>query len=264
MKKQIITITALLFTFGLCVQQIISNPTGSPLKASGGPQEGGATCSQSGCHFGTPTTVSNIITTDIPALGYIPGATYNITATVTGIGAKGLMVSAQSPTGNFLGTMIAGAGSKIVFSNYLTHTTDNSATSAIWSFKWMAPAVGSGPVTFYGAFAITRNTTRKQQLVVNENTTTAVADAEGITQLQLFPNPVANKLSLNYNLTKSADVTIALMSVDGKSAAILAKGLRSSGKQEEWFDVSEMNSGIYLLKVSTLEGEHLQKVVIQH
>lgn len=263
MKKQIITVTALLFTFGLSIQQIISNPTGTPAQASGGPAEGGATCSQSGCHFGTPTTVTDILTTDIPAAGYTPGTTYNITATVSGSGGKGLMVSAQNPSGTFLGTMLAGTGSKKVFTNYITHSNDKSASPAVWSFQWTAPAAGSGPVTFYGAFAITRNITRKQQLVVNENTTTAVNTVEDALRLKMYPNPITDRLTLNYTLPSSGAVSVELMSVDGKNSYKLFEGSRTSGEQEQGFDVSGVQSGLYLLKVNTENGEHLRKVLVQ-
>jgi hypothetical protein len=188
MKKQIITFSALLFTLALSVQQIVSNPTGAPLQASGGPAEGGATCSQSGCHSGTPTTVTNIITTDIPAEGYTPGTTYNITVTVTGSGWKGFMMSAQDAAGNFRGTLLAGTGSKVVFTNYITHSSDKSSSPAIWTFKWTAPTAGSGSVNLYGAFAVTRNATRKQMVTIQEKVNANVP---------IFKSPTASNITVS-------------------------------------------------------------------
>lgn len=163
-------ITSLLFVVVIfaMTNQLVSNPTGAPAKASGGPAESGATCSQGGCHSGTPDNVTNILTTNIPAEGYTPGTTYTLSASVTGSGKKGLMVSAQKSTGTYLGTLIAGTGSKIVFTNYLTHSAAKTTNPAAWSFQWTAPAAGSGPVTFYGAFAVTLGTTHKQSLTVQE------------------------------------------------------------------------------------------------
>lgn len=149
--------------------QILSLPTGAAAPATGGPAEGGATCSQSSCHSGSVSTVSNVLVSDIPAAGYTPGSTYNLTVTVIGSGWKGFMVSAQNSSGTFLGTLITGTLSKIVFGNYITHSSDKSTSPAVWSFQWKAPAVGSGDVTFYGAFAITKFATQKQSITVHEN-----------------------------------------------------------------------------------------------
>lgn len=263
MKKQLITITALLFTLGLSVQQIISNPTGAPSPASGGPSENGNTCFQSGCHFGAPATVTDIMTSDIPAAGYTPGTTYNLTATVVGSGAKGLMVSVQNAAGSLLGTLISGAGSKIVNNNYITHTSAQLSATAVWSFKWTAPAAGSGPVKVYGAFAITRNTTRKQEITVAENTTTGITEATGIAQANVFPNPVAGQLGLTFVLTQSEKVTITLLSLDGKQSTTLFEGVCDSGKQEKGFDVSNIESGLYLVKIESAGSRSVQKVLIQ-
>ncbi|MES2559282.1 MAG: choice-of-anchor V domain-containing protein [Bacteroidota bacterium] len=263
MKKKLITTSAVLFTLLLSVQQIISNPTGAPLQASGGPAESGATCMQAGCHFGAPETVTDIVTTDIPAAGYTPGTTYNITASVTGSGAKGLMVSVQNAGGTHLGTLISGTGSKIVFSKYITHNNPQFAATAVWNFKWTAPVAGSGPVKAYGVFAITRNTTRKQELTIAENTTTGIAEATGITHTTVYPNPVAGQLGLSFVLTESEKVTITLMSLDGKRSNMLFEGFCDSGKQEKGFDVSNVESGLYLVKIESAGAQSVQKVLIQ-
>lgn len=262
MKKRFIAITALLFTFGLSVQQIISNPTGAPAQASGGPAEAGATCTQSGCHFGAPAAVTDIITTDIPAAGYTPGATYNITVTVAGSGWKGFMVSAQNETGTYLGTMIAGTGSKVVFTNYVTHSSDKSTASAVWTFKWKAPAAGAGAASFYGSFAVTRNTTRTQKVTVQENTTTGVDEVQNGVAFNAYPNPVMDQLNLTLDLPQSERTTITMVSIDGKQSNVLFDGIRQSGKQEASFDVSDMSNGLYLVQITTPTTSSYRKVLI--
>ena len=170
MKKIILTTLIFLSAIIFTTTQILSLPTGAAAPASGGPAEGGVTCSQYGCHSGSVTTVSNVLVSDIPVSGYTPGATYNLTVTVTGTGWKGFMVSAQNASGTSLGTLIAGTQSKITFTYYITHSADKSTSPAIWTFKWKAPAAGTGDVTFYGAFAITKYATQKQSFTLHENT----------------------------------------------------------------------------------------------
>jgi hypothetical protein len=120
-----------------------------------------------------------MITSNIPTSGYTPGSTYTITATVTGAGDKGFQISPQNISGTLLGSLIAGTGSKIVGVKYITHTSPKTTNTATWTFQWIAPIAGTGNVTFYGAFAITKYDIRTSTLTVNEN---AVIVAPIITQ----------------------------------------------------------------------------------
>jgi len=152
--------------FNLLSPNAISNPTGAPAGNTGSPSDG-TTCAES-CHGGSAVTQAGLITSNIPTAGYTPGTTYTITASISGTGNKGFQVSAQNTAGTELGSLIAGSGSKIVDTKYITHSSAKSSTAATWTFQWIAPVTGTGSVTFYGAFAITQSTTNKSTLVVNE------------------------------------------------------------------------------------------------
>ena len=141
---------------------------GAPAGYTGSPGDG-KNCTY--CHGGNATTQAGIITSNIPGQGYTAGSTYTITVSLTGSGNKGFEVSPQNTSGTLLGTLIAGTGSKLVGSGkYCTHSSSVGGSSATWNFNWTAPAAGTGTVTFYGAFAITENTTKRSTLVVDENT----------------------------------------------------------------------------------------------
>ncbi len=127
-------------------------PNGAPVGVTGSPGDG-SNCTS--CHGGTATTTVGLITSNIPASGYIAGQTYQITATntLTGSGKFGFEVSPQNVGGTQLGTLVAGSGSKLVGgSKYVTHSNATSSLST-WTFSWIAPVAGTGVVTFYGAFA---------------------------------------------------------------------------------------------------------------
>jgi hypothetical protein len=140
--------------------------SGSPGGYTGSPGDG-HNCTA--CHGGSASTVTGWITSDIPSDGYTPGSTYTITATVSGSGNKGFEISPQTPAGALLGSLTPGSGNKLCNSNKaITHTTKLSSNPAVWTFQWTAPAAGSGTVTFYGAFAITENSTKLSTMVVSE------------------------------------------------------------------------------------------------
>ena len=169
MKKIVLSLFLLFVVFSvfnLLAPNAISEPSGSPAGNTGSPSDA-TTCAES-CHGGSAVTQAGLITSNIPTAGYTPGSTYTITASISGSGNKGFQVSPQNTAGTLLGSLIAGTGSKIVGVKYVTHSSAKSASAASWTFQWIAPAAGTGSVTFYGAFAITQSTTKKSTLVVNE------------------------------------------------------------------------------------------------
>lgn len=141
-------------------------PSGAPAGYTGSPGDG-QNCTS--CHNGSASTQAGIITSNIPGTGYVPGSSYTITVTLSGSGQKGFEVSPQNASGTLLGTLTAGAGNKLVGSGkYCTHSSAVGGSSATWNFTWTAPAQGTGTVTFYGAFTITKPVTKLSTLVVNE------------------------------------------------------------------------------------------------
>jgi hypothetical protein len=141
-------------------------PNGSPGGYTGSPGDG-RNCTD--CHGGSASNVTGWITSNIPADGYTPGATYTITATATGTGNKGFEISPQTLAGGLLGSLTPGSGNKLCNSNKaITHSAAVGGSSATWTFSWTAPAAGTGSVTFYGAFVVTKPVTKLTTMVVNE------------------------------------------------------------------------------------------------
>jgi hypothetical protein len=144
--------------------------SGSPGGYTGSPGDG-QNCHA--CHSGSVANVTGWITSNIPASGYTPGATYTITATATGSGRKGFEISPQTPAGNLVGTLASSSGNHLCNnSKAVTQSSGVNSNPAVWTFSWTAPAAGSGSVTFYGAFAVTSSATKLTTMVVDEATST--------------------------------------------------------------------------------------------
>lgn len=181
-------------------------PSGSPAGYTGSPGDN-KNCTQ--CHNGSASTVAGWITSNIPASGYTPGSTYNITVTVSGSGGKGFEVSPQNPSGTLLGTLTAGTGSHLTGSGkYVTQNSTINSNPATWTFTWTAPAVGTGDVTFYGAFTVSKPVTKLSTLLVHEGppplSVSASATPSQICtggQSQLNANPVGGSGSYTYSWT---------------------------------------------------------------
>lgn len=130
---------------------------GSPGGQSGSPLDG-SDCTS--CHQGgSATQQEGWITTNIPSEGYMPGATYTITAmgTHSGVVKFGFELTAENAGGK-VGTLAVTESARTQLTNgnnAITHTaggTAPSGNSITWAMDWTAPAEGEGPVTFYSSF----------------------------------------------------------------------------------------------------------------
>lgn len=138
------------------------------------------------CHVGSPAqSITGAITSNIPLSGYVPGDTFTITATIshTTFNKFGFMVTAEDVMDNKVGQFISTSTSTqtLFQSQHITHTatgTAGTSNSRVWTFDWVAPAVGTGDVTFYGAFNcanddndMTGDEIRVSTTVISEDTT---------------------------------------------------------------------------------------------
>ena len=152
MKKYIFILgSIILIAIFLYPTTSISNSTGSVGGKTGSPMDN-SDCTS--CHYAEfPATVSTThITSNIPSTGYTPGNTYTIT---TSSWADGFEITCEENTGNTkTGTFFntnASATQLVNNGNAITHTAAGISSNT-WSFDWEAPSIGTGDITFYGAF----------------------------------------------------------------------------------------------------------------
>ena len=190
---RIIRAIVLLLFLVVAVFQINSNPTGAPAGVAGGPADNGMTCFQNNCHPGAPAADTGLLSSNIAANGYKPDSTYTINVTVRGTGNKRFEISPQNGSGQYLGTLIAGGTSQVVGLHYITHRSAKSTNPATWTFTWKAPSAGSGDLTIYGVFAITRAKTKTQQLLFHE----MIVDSTPVVKTDVASNIGPNSARLN-------------------------------------------------------------------
>lgn len=261
MIKKLLALTIIVFIV-VMVSDFFNNtvntsPTGAPAGKTGSPGDG-SNCTS--CHGGTASTVTGWITSTIPAEGYTPGQTYTITATPVGSGTKGFQISPQNTSGNLLGTLIAGANTQIVGSGkYITHT---NKTQSSWTFNWIAPAAGTGSVTFYGAFAIAYSNIRLCQMTVNENST-GINEVEKELQLSIYPLPAKEELNIQINPILTDLLNIKLYDLNGK----LIKEIYNSkiNIEQQTIKINKnilsLKSQVYILKI-TFNNRTINKQII--
>jgi hypothetical protein len=162
LKKTFIVVAVILVAgFAFNRMYSFSFTNGSPAGCSGAPNE--AICSTN-CHN---TNVENKtdtgwIKTNIPASGYVGGTNYTITTTAKGLESStkfGFEISPQFADGKLAGSMVVTNATEtklIGGKKYIVQIAGGAEGTGnrTWTFDWVAPAKGSGKVTFYGAFLI--------------------------------------------------------------------------------------------------------------
>ncbi|MCC5915984.1 MAG: T9SS type A sorting domain-containing protein [Cryomorphaceae bacterium] len=178
-------ITRLFFT-GCIVAVILihfSNSYGRNGQYSGSPGDNGITCINCHAFAGQVQHISNAITTNMPGGEYTPGDTFTVTLTISHPtnNVFGFQVTAEDSNDAKVGTFITtNASSQVVNGgNAATHTTaGNQGTnnSRTWEINWIAPAAGTGDVTFYAAFNAS-NGNNGNQTISNSNHTVSESTA---------------------------------------------------------------------------------------
>jgi hypothetical protein len=252
----------------------LGNGTGAPASRTGSPFDAG-NCTF--CHTGSAAaTLPGIITSNIPASGYIPGATYTITATISvaGINKYGFEISPQNSTGAKKGTMIITSPTEmqlISSSKYMTHKAAGTAATSgtrTWSFNWTAPAAGSGDVTFYGAFVCangngsdTGDQVKLSTLLVSENPFAGIAEAKNEELWSVYPNPSTGKVFMS-SLDKSNNdiLDITITDITGKQIKIISGNELS---QDQSLDIADLQSGMYVLSIRSEKGTSAKRIIRQ-
>ncbi|MFN0203260.1 MAG: choice-of-anchor V domain-containing protein [Bacteroidia bacterium] len=228
--KKITYLAVLSAVFFISVGANILSSTGKD-GVAGSPNEG--TCANSGCHTSFALNSgpgSVVISSNIPNDQYVPGTLYQMSVTVSqqGVNLFGLcteaLTSANTNAGGLTITMgletqikTAANGRKCV-----THKSNGGAGTNTKEFKfnWLAPAAGTGAVTFYtSGMASNASGTKTGDYIysttkVFTEATTSVDDAAANIVITASPNPAKDVLKVTVN--KTGTKTLHLVDMQGK------------------------------------------------
>lgn len=240
-------------------QQGHSNSTGAPAGNTGAPNE--TTCAQGGCHGGTAGTVANAITTDIPAGGYVPGTTYNITVTASETGRPRFGFQARATAGSLTAsteTQLVGGGAYVTHRLVSTTATDSKS----WTFTWTAPAAGSGDVTFYTAVmaANGNGSSDAGDLVKTSNLVISEATSNGVKSfsaagMSIYPVPFSTEITIEKGTQTFETAAVEIYTLDGRK--VLQTTISGSVAT---INTENLAKGIYIVNVNANGSHIVQKV----
>jgi len=248
------------------------NSGGSQGAYTGSPGDGGNTCTN--CHTGAATPQDGWITTNIPGDGYTPGETYTITATGThsGVGKFGFEVTAEDNADAKTGTFVITNPDENKLANddqSVTHkaagTTPNGDMRT-WIFDWVAPAMGTGDVTFYSAFNAANGTGNTSGDVIYTSNTVVMEHTVGVNEIadndfdvSLYPNPFTDYIKVSVKNNEKQISSIQLFNQAGS----LVKTETTSNAGEWRIDASDLNAGMYFVVLESLDNTSVSKSVIK-
>ena len=101
----------------------------------------------------------------------------------------------------------------------------------------------------------------------NQAQVIAACEAIGVEEIvseecySIFPNPVADRLTLNYHLTEPSFVQCEIYNCFGQKVSELVIGLQPGGTHEIEFNTGNFQKGLYILKVITNGHEQFAKFI---
>jgi hypothetical protein len=264
-----------------------ANWTGSPV--DGGPGSGGQ-CSA--CHSGGSSTPSLSVTSS-PAFGgsgtaltYAPNTTYTVTITPSGSYSRyGMNCEIINSLGTTAGSSVAmfGAFGTTVTNNCQIYTAtqttpyppcvshNSNSTTAPFSFKWTAPASGTGYI-FADVLGVNNSGSTSGDKVSGVTSLTLTpASAMGIAthqnneaNLTVFPNPATDNVRLTYTLKERGTVSVRLYGLNGDLVADLLNETQEVGLQNANVNLpAGLAKGLYMVKLSVNGEVTTQKLMVR-
>ncbi len=83
------------------------------------------------------------------------------------------------------------------------------------------------------------------------------------TDIQIFPNPASDVVSITYDLVESSNISIDIYDVRGRMVKEISNGNQNAGRQRLDLDVSNFDSGIYLIQINGEDFSEVKRLVVE-
>ena len=265
--KNIYKIAGILILF-VVLQSRSGGPGGvANLQVTGAPGSTGAqgTCANAGCHTQgsfNPTLAMSLFDGGSLVAKYEPGKTYTLKITnsptqgiPSGYGFQAVALNSSDMQAGDWGT--PGAGMQVVdlsSRKYIEHK--ESASNGIFELSWVAPAAGTGDVTFYAASlaanlngAATGDGVAKNSLVITEAGVSSVSSSDKeYDSMKVLPNPVHELMTLQIVSRTAGNHKIRVIDVRGAVVQTEPVNLQV-GSNQAVFPVGNLAPGLYIVQL---------------
>ena len=238
------------------------------------------------CHNTNPLNSGGgsvrISSPNMPNWIYTPGMSYTINVTVkkTGIGKFGFGFEALLPSGANAGLIQTtfSPNAKSLSATVQGNSRNNAVhkqpnhfgtDSLVFSFTWVAPAVGTGNVTFYAAGNATNSMNNSSgdfiyttNQLLTEGSTVQINSYNDDYKTLFFPIPSKGELNFNVPYVENDKYTmLQIFDLQGKLVYhqnIVSTSNISSGK----INIDFLESGTYLIHLQNNDWHYQQKIML--
>lgn len=243
------------------------------------------------CHTGFPlndgTGSITITSPDMPTWEYMPGDTYTVNVTVNRVGNSLFGFDVECLTGastpqnagvfritNSAQTQIKNFVVGSVTRKNVVHKLNGGVgtDTKTFTFDWVCPTTNVGPVTFYatGNAANGTNTSAGDHIYKTTQVVTPAVGAgisnndDDLSALNVYPNPAHDNISVSYTAEPNEDVTIRLISPEGKIVSSLYNGSSNGLPTQQQFQLpSDLKQGMYLVQLVTGSSSVTKRILVQ-
>jgi len=96
---------------------------------------------------------------------------------------------------------------------------------------------------------------------LNANITTSTSIPEAFQDIRYAPNPVQDQIMLSVEVERNTDFHVSLFDVTGKLRSQFKNMNALAGRSQHALDVSSLESGLYLMTVTSEKGEYTMRFV---
>jgi M6 family metalloprotease-like protein len=77
-----------------------------------------------------------------------------------------------------------------------------------------------------------------------------------------YPNPFNPTTTFTFSLPRTSNISLIIYNIEGRKAAVVAKGFYPAGLHRVVFDASDLSSGVYFVQLKTKDFSQTQKMVV--
>ncbi len=81
-------------------------------------------------------------------------------------------------------------------------------------------------------------------------------------QNSIYPNPSNGNLNIKYHMQTDSQIKVSVTDISGKVATILTNKYQSAGEHAEYYDISYLDSGSYLIHIETQHSKTVKKLIV--
>ncbi|HNK99083.1 MAG TPA: T9SS type A sorting domain-containing protein, partial [Chitinophagales bacterium] len=245
---------------------------GAPSGNTGSPGDD-QTCAHTMCHSGTASEQIGLISTNVPASGYLAGETYLVTVTVTeaDIVKFGFQASPQNLDGDRMGDMsvIDATETKLTGGGkYITHKSTGTAGSGsrTWTFNW-TPDESTGEVGFYVAVNASNNEDDASgdhiyydAIFIPEDPDNVPVKVDDIATIDCTVNAISNDMIyVQYQASGVHAVKAQIFDMMGRELLDEENDTQASSFT---LDTSGLSAGCYLVVLTSGTARFVQQIVL--